>query len=111
MCIRDRIIASPSCPHCMVAANKISLLKARNPKRDVKVLMYTLTQEKIDDFISDSGVDDLDYKLTENENALLALCQGKFPSFFYIKNKKVVHKWNNRELGYPALDWIEAGLE
>lgn len=105
------MIASPSCPHCMKAAKHISILQKRVPERDIKVLMYTLTQEKINDFILDSGVKDLDYKVTDDNEATLTLCEGKFPSFVYIKDKKVVHKWNNYELGFPALDWIETGLE
>ena len=73
--------------------------------------IFSLDSAKIDNFIQETGASNLTYILAPDEKGTLELCQGRFPTFFYLKNNNVIHKWDNNNIGYPAYDWIEDGLK
>lgn len=105
------MIGSVSCPHCMSSAEKLSILQKRAPNRDIRVVLFTDSEDQLRNFIQNSGVKDLHYSITKNEKDVLSLCDGRFPTFIYIKEDKAVHKWRNSEFGFRAYDIVESGLK
>lgn len=103
-------IAAPSCGFCKGTAPKMSLLQSREPGADVLTLLCTSDGADIARFEEESGVTDLEFVLPSDLNDAVQLCQGSFPSYLYFKDGNVVHQWHNEEFGYPALTWIENGL-
>ena len=105
-------IASPSCPFCKDAvSNRLRVMKERNPKLAIGVALFTSDSSNITRFQKETDSKNLDYFLSPDIKGTIDLCKGAFPTFIYIKNKKITHIWGNSQMGYPALDWIEAGLE
>ncbi len=105
------MVASTSCPHCMAAALKLEVLQKRAPQRNLEVLLFTTSEDEVTNFKANSGAEDLNYRLTSDTEAVIELCEGRFPTFVYIKNGKVIHKWGNNDFGFPAYDWVESGLK
>ena len=103
-------LALPGCPHCEVAISKLALMKKRVPKLDVLVFVFTEDSASVVSFQKKTGVDELPFVMVPDPATSSELCQGAFPAFLYFKNGKIVHRWFNPEFGYPALDWVEAGL-
>ena len=104
-------LALPGCPHCEVAIPKLALMQQRKPDLDVMVFVFTEDDAQVANFQKDCGVESLPFKAVPDPNNSIELCQGKFPTFLYFKDGKVVHRWFNWEFGYRAFDWVEAGLE
>ncbi|MFK7755897.1 MAG: hypothetical protein AB8B53_03075 [Flavobacteriales bacterium] len=105
------LIASSSCPHCMSSAEKLSILKDRVPERNVDIYLFTTKQEVIEEFTRDTRSENLTYHTVHDEDAALDLCDSRFPAFIYVKDGVPVRRWFNNDFGYPAYDWVEAGLE
>ncbi len=103
-------LALPGCPHCEVAISRLSLVKKRVPELDVLVFVFTEDSSRVGSFQKKTGVDELPFVMVPDPATSSVLCQGSFPGFLYFKNGKIVHRWFNDEFGYPALDWVEAGL-
>jgi hypothetical protein len=103
-------LALPGCPHCEVAVSKLALVKKRVPKLEVLVFVFTDDSSRVGSFQKETGVDELPFVMVPDPATSSVLCQGSFPGFLYFKNGKIVHRWFNSEFGYPALDWVEAGL-
>ena len=104
-------IASPSCPFCKEAAEtRLRIMKERNPKLQIGIALFTSDSSHIEQFQSETETENLDYYLSPDEKGTIDLCHGAFPTFIYIKDKKILQIWTNGEMGYPALDWIENGL-
>jgi hypothetical protein len=109
-------IAMTGCGYCKIATrNYLNRLKERNKGIDVGVLLTTTDSSAIDYYISETNAGELDYFLMDNNekasHEINELTKGRFPSFIYIKNSTILHKWSNDNLGFPALDWIENQLE
>jgi thiol-disulfide isomerase/thioredoxin len=104
-------LALPGCPHCEVAIPKLALMQKRVPELDVIVFVFTEDSSKAQSFQKDTGVDELPFHAVPDPNSSIKLCEGKFPTFLYLKNGKVVHRWFNWQFGYPAYDWVESDLE
>ena len=104
-------IASPTCPFCKEAAEtRLKVMKERNPKLQIGIALFTSDSSNIERFQSETETENLDYYLSPDEKGTIDLCHGAFPTFIYIKDKKILQIWTNGEMGYPALDWIENGL-
>lgn len=104
-------IASPSCPFCKEAAEtRLKVMKERNPKLQIGIALFTSDSSHIEQFQSETETENLDYYLSPDEKGTIDLCHGAFPTFIYIKDKKILQIWTNGEMGYPALDWIENKL-
>lgn len=86
-------------------------MQKRVPELDVIVFVFTEDSSSVQAFKKDTGVDELSFLAVPKPKVSIELCLGKFPTFLYFKNGKVVHRWFNAQFGYPALDWIESGLE
>lgn len=103
-------LALPGCPHCEVAISKLALMQKRVPEMDVMVFVFTEDSTKVNSFQKDTGVETLPFQAVPDPDDSIELCKGKFPTFLYFKNGKVIHRWFNWQFGYPAIDWVEAGL-
>lgn len=104
-------IVDYNCPFCKIATKeRLTKIQARNNKIDLVLTLNTSDQEKINRYAASTSSKSLHYLEHKPEADIINLIKGAYPSFIYIKNGKVVHKWRNSELGYPALDWIERGL-
>ncbi|NQY68765.1 MAG: hypothetical protein HRT72_13715 [Flavobacteriales bacterium] len=104
-------IASPTCPHCVVAVRKLTRSKDRFPENEILVYMFSKDKEKVEQFKDYVGADNLMFRLVPESEGALKVCMGAFPSFVYFKENRIVHRWMNGDFGFRALDWIEAGLD
>lgn len=104
-------IASPGCPFCKIATRyRLKEIKRRT-NLGVGVFLAAKDSSAITAYSEETESPELDYFLVENTDGMNQMSEGRYPTFLYIKNKKIVHKWSNDNLGYPALDWIESGME
>jgi hypothetical protein len=100
-----------NCPFCRIATKeRLTKIQARNNKIDLVLTLNTSDQEKINRYAASTSSKSLHYLEHKPAADIIDLIKGAYPSFVYIKNGKIIHKWKNSELGYPALDWIEGGL-
>jgi hypothetical protein len=103
-------IASPGCAHCIKATSKMSRMLARDPSLDLIVFLYTKKQEKLDKFRAKATADNLPIVMVPDGDDAMILCQGRFPTFLYMKNGDIIHMWSNDQFGYPAFSWVENKL-
>lgn len=104
-------IASPGCGFCKEATkHRLKPIKSRT---DINVAIFLAVKDTaaIDYYISETNAPELDYFLLEEVDGLNEITQGRFPTFIYVKDKRIAHIWSNDNLGFPALDWIESGLK
>ncbi len=102
--------ASATCPYCIEAVrDKMLLLHQRN---QVKVLVCLAENNPLSlgQFRIATGAKDLPILLNSGSDFAKELGESVIPFFVYVKAGKIVHLWRNEQLGYPALDWIEKGL-
>jgi hypothetical protein len=104
-------IANVDCDQCKASMINLRELIARNEKLDIVVYVYTLKQDKLNSFIEETNSHALEFHLSPDEESLIKLCDGAFPSFFYIRNGNIVQKWYSDQFGYRALSWIDSGLK
>ena len=105
------VIASHSCQHCQAAAGNLSILKEREPDRDVAVFLHTRDTARITEFATIANAPGLDYHLAPDRDGMLELCEGRFPAFFYFKNNDFSYAWPARNFGYAAYDQVEEGIQ
>lgn len=104
-------MALPNCPYCFEAYPKLELLKQRDARLDVSVFVSARDTSGMNFFIEHVGSNDvIPVYLMDNREQATALSQGKFPTFLYFKDGKVVYRWSNNQFGFPALDWVENRL-
>lgn len=103
-------VASISCPYCRDAASKLAVLKERTPERDVAMVLYSLDETQLTAYPEETNAHNLDFYLTPDEQGSMQICEGRFPTFVYVREGKVIKKWDSSALGFPAYDAIEAGL-
>ncbi|MCB0755334.1 MAG: hypothetical protein H6603_10440 [Flavobacteriales bacterium] len=101
----------PNCPYCFDAFPNIVRLKERNPNLDVSIFVSAMDSSKFQFFKEHIPETELPIHMIRDYKQATALSKGKFPTFLYFKNERLVYRWSNNQFGYPALDWIEAGLE
>lgn len=105
-------IVDSNCPFCRKATReRLNIMAARNVDIDIALTLNTADREIIDDYIERTNSSELDYIPHEPSEKLLQLTGGVFPTFVYIQSGQILHQWKNSELGYPAIDWMESGLE
>ncbi len=101
----------PSCPYCVASIPKLEKLTNRSPNVQVLVLVVSKDSTGVGRFRNHVGDTDVRIDLAPQPEEVAKLSGGRFPTFLYVKDGKLVHRWSNSQFGYPALDWIEAGLE
>lgn len=105
-------LADVGCPFCKIATkSRLNIIKKRYPKSDIYITLNSSKQEYIDQYVEETGANDLDFLKIDQSKEILELSKGRFPSFILIDDGKIVHRWNNSQLGYPALDKIESYLK
>lgn len=105
-------LADVGCPFCKIATkSRLNVIKKRYPESKIYVTLNSRKQKYIDQYIEETGANDLDFLKIDQSKELLELSKGRFPSFVLIEKGKIVHRWNNSQLGYPALDKIESYLK
>ena len=103
-------IVSATFPYCIDAVNRLKIMHKRSPDLDLSFTMHSQDSLQILRFKEKTNTINDTYYHTDNLTTIGMLSQGSFPYFIYIKNGKIIHRWNNEQLGYRALDWIEQGL-
>lgn len=104
------MLALPSCPYCIEQFKTLKRLKLRNPNMDVSVFVACKDSAGLETF--NHHVDDSEIPTFRigNQQEVSELSNGRFPSFLYFREGKIVYRWSNGQFGYPALDWVENGL-
>jgi hypothetical protein len=85
-------------------------MKERLPKSNIYITLNSSKQDYIDQYIQETDAHNIDFLRINESKELLELSQGVFPTFILIDNGKIVHRWKNSQLGFPALDKIESYL-
>jgi thiol-disulfide isomerase/thioredoxin len=101
----------PNCPYCFDAFPNVVRLKERNPDLDVSIFVSAMDSSKFRFFTEHIPDTDLPIHMISDHKEATALSNGKFPTFLYFRDGRVFYRWSNNQFGYPALDWIESGLE
>jgi thiol-disulfide isomerase/thioredoxin len=105
-------IAAVWCPFCKEATRqRLKIMKKRKPELQIAIYLADKDSTAVDRFIEETGADDLSYFQVKDSSGMIALSGGAYPTFAYIKDKKIIHIWRNDEMGYPTLDWIENKLK
>lgn len=104
-------LALPDCPHCISSIPKLEKLQNRVSELNVCVLVFADDSTGTERFSDHVGPTQIPIFLAPNPKESYALSRGRFPSFLYLKNGKVVHRWRNGQFGYPAMDWVESKLQ
>lgn len=103
-------LGSITCPYCKESARKFSKMHSRGKQQDIFYFLYTKDPEKLANFRVETDSQNLTYAMVPDQEGAWEMCKGVFPTYFYIKDQTVVYEWQNEQLGYPALSWIENKL-
>lgn len=103
-------VASVDCDHCAKAVRKLNTLQSRVPDLDLLVLLYTLDKSKIDSFRVVTDSPNLSMALVPDQDGTLFVTQGGFPTFLYVRDGEIIHRWHNDTFGFPAHTWVENRL-
>jgi hypothetical protein len=104
-------IVDYNCPFCKLATKeRLNLIAERSNDIDLALTLNTADLTTIEKYKSETNSKNLNYIAHAPTEDIIELTKGIFPTFVYIKNGMVLHKWKNSELGFPAIDWIESGL-
>ncbi|MBI1287655.1 MAG: hypothetical protein GC178_08765 [Flavobacteriales bacterium] len=103
-------LALPNCPHCINSIPKLEKMQARTNKLNFSVLVFADDSTGVEQFLNHVPSTEIPVFLAPEPDATYALSRGRFPSFLYVKNGEIIHRWSNGQFGYPAMDWIEHGL-
>lgn len=105
------MLALPSCPYCLEQFETLERLALRNPDLNIAVFVAGADSVSVNEFKNHVGESQIPtYQISDREE-VSELSEGRFPTFLYYKNGSVVYRWSNQQFGYPALDWVEAGLD
>ncbi len=104
-------LALPDCPYCVEAIPNLEMLQERNPNVEIVVFVFAKDSTGVQSFNRHIGETDIPIYLVPSPKESIELCGGQFPTYLYFRNGKIIHRWFNSEFGYPALDWIESGLQ
>lgn len=105
------MLALPSCPYCVEQFETLERLAVRNPDLIIAVFVAGADSVSVNEFKNHVGKSQIPMYPISNPNEISELSEGRFPTFLYYRNGSVVYRWSNQQFGYPALDWVEAGLE
>lgn len=103
-------LALPDCPHCISSMPKLEKLQSRVNDLNVSVLVFADDSTGLQRFSGHVGPTGIPVFLAPNPKESYVLSRGRFPSFLYLRNGKIVHRWRNGQFGYPAMDWVESKL-
>ena len=101
----------PNCPYCVRSIAKLERIQNRTINLGVTVFVQSKDSLGVQHFQNHVGQTDVPIFITPEPKESAQLAKGRFPTFVYVKNGKVVYRWNNSQFGYPALDWVESKLE
>ncbi len=83
----------------------------RGQQQDILYFHYTTDSIKLLGFQEETNSQNLSYAMVPDQEGAWEMYKGVFPTYFYIKNNSVIYEWQNYQLGYPALSWIENKLD
>jgi hypothetical protein len=105
-------IADIGCPFCKLATKKrLNVIKKRLPESQIYITLNSSNQDYIDQYVKETKADNIGFLKIDKSKEVLQLSKGVFPTFILISNGKIIYRWTNSELGYPALDKIESYLK
>lgn len=102
------VLTIPRCPFCRESTFRINRLQRRNPQMKIKYLVCSTDPDAVDELRKDLDPQ-IQIGLVQNLQEAIDLAEGRFPSFIKTEGERATYKWNNMQLGYRALDWIESG--
>lgn len=101
-----------NCPFCRkVTEGRLQNIYDRNEDLDLVLTLNTSDSITIENYTRETNSEKLNYVYHEPSSELLNLIEGVFPTFIFVKQGKILHKWKNSQLGFPAIDWIESKLK
>ncbi len=105
-------IADLGCPFCKIATkHRLNVIKERFPESEIYITLNSKKQAHIDQYVDETGAVNIEFLKIDKSREILELSRGVFPTFILIHKGKIVHRWTNSQLGYPALDKIEAYIK
>lgn len=100
------VIAIPGCPYCLESANKLNLLKSRNPEMNIRFLVCTSNYKDLSEYKKAFNKSIPVDKTIETE-IILGIAKDGFPTFLTIRNGIIQKAWSNDSFGVRAMDEIE----
>ena len=105
-------IADLGCPFCKKATReRLNIIKERLPASNIYITLNSDNQTHIDQYISDTNAENIQFLKFKGSRAILELAKGRFPSFILVSDGKIIKRWGNAQMGFPALDVIESYLK
>lgn len=104
------VLTIPSCPFCHESTRLMSVFQKRNPDLKIKYIVCSGDSESTKElraFLPES----IKIQKAKDLDKLLAISEGKFPTFIKVEKNKAVYKWSNNQFGVRALDWVESSSE
>lgn len=103
-------VASPNCPYCVEAVKTKIYRIFQRAKIDALVYLGIGDEQVAAVFREKAQAPEIPVVLNTAPDDGLDIDENVIPVFLYIRKGEIVHLWRNEQLGFPALDWIEAGL-
>lgn len=102
------VLAIPGCPYCLESANKLNLLKSRNPEMKIRFLVCT-SKDKDLSVYKKAFNKSIPVDKTIETKIILGIAKDGFPTFLTIRNGIIQKAWSNDSFGVRAMDEIEKG--
>lgn len=100
------VLAIPGCPYCIESANKLNLLKSRNPEMNIRFLVCTSSDKDLSDYKKALNKS-IPVEKTIDTKSLIEIAKNGFPTFLTLRNGSIQKAWSNDSFGVRAMDEIE----
>lgn len=98
---------SLTCPHCKVAAQKLRIMKMKNPSLSIHLILNG-DKENIAPFFEATRADNLSWSLFLGSEKFLALSSPKLPQIYLVNESIVEKKCNYLSLEQKEIeDWLK----
>jgi hypothetical protein len=99
--------ASVTCPHCRMAAQKLGVMKKKNPGIPLVFVFYN-NKEKLQRFYDETKTANIPHILVNSQEDFLKLTNATFPRIFWVNNSQVVYECNYYQLDQQEIErWLQ----
>jgi hypothetical protein len=100
------VLLSVTCPHCRLAAKKLTVMKKQEPGMPLVFFLYN-NQKKLPEFFADTKSGNVPRVLINSTADFLTITKGVFPRIYYVNNDTVEYENNYYELDRQEIDkWL-----
>lgn len=97
---------SATCPHCRLAAKKLTVMKKQEPGMPLIFFLYN-NEKSLPEFYTDTKSASVPHFLINSKIDFLKVTQGVFPRIYYVNNDTVEYENNYYELERSDIDnWL-----